>query len=148
MRASYAAHEQGYACEIYLDAKEKKYIDECGAANFIGIKENRYITPKSTSILPSITNNSLMRIAADMGLTVEQRPVPLEELDTFEEAGACGTAAVISPIGRIDDVDEGKSYLIAKEGKPGPVLTSLYERLRAIQYGDVADPYGWVTTLE
>ena len=89
-----------------------------------------------------------MRIAADMGLVVEQRPVPLEELLTFEEAGACGTAAVISPIGRIDDIEEGKSYLIAKEGKPGPVLTSLYERLRAIQYGDVADPYGWVTILE
>jgi len=148
MRASYAAHEQGYACEIYLDAKEKKYIDECGAANFIGIKGNSYITPKSTSILPSITNNSLMQIARDMGMTVEQRPVPEEELSTFEEAGACGTAAVISPIGRIDDVEQGKSYIIAKDGKPGPVLTSLYERLRAIQYGDVEDTYGWVTVVE
>lgn len=148
MKASCMAHEQGYACEIYLDAKEKKYIDECGAANFIGIKENRYITPLSSSILPSITNNSLMRIAADMGMTVEQRAVPEEEISTFEEAGACGTAAVISPIGRIDDVEKGVSYTIAKDGKPGPVLTKLYERLRAIQYGDVCDPYGWVTILE
>ena len=148
MRASYAAHEQGYSCEIYLDAKEKKYIDECGAANFIGIKGNSYITPKSTSILPSITNNSLMQIARDMGMTVEQRPVPEEELSAFDEAGACGTAAVISPIGRIDDVEQGKSYVIAKDGKPGPVLTELYHRLRAIQYGDVADPYGWVTVVE
>ena len=148
MKASCMAHEQGYACEIYLDAKEKKFIDECGAANFIGIKENRYITPLSSSILPSITNNSLMRIAADMGMTVEQRAVPEEEISTFEEAGACGTAAVISPIGRIDDVEKGVSYTIAKDGKPGPVLTKLYERLRAIQYGDVADPYGWVTILE
>lgn len=148
MRASHMAHEQGYACEIYLDAKEKKYIDECGAANFIGIKDNRYITPLSSSILPSITNNSLMQIARDMGMTVERRPVPEEELTTFEEAGACGTAAVISPIGRIDDIVNGKSYVIAKSGTPGPVLTELYHRLRAIQYGDVPDTYGWTTVVE
>ena len=89
-----------------------------------------------------------MRLANDMGMVVEQRPVPEEELATFEEAGACGTAAVISPIGRIDDIEKGVSYVIAKDGKPGPVLTELYNRLRAIQYGDVADPYGWVTGVE
>ena len=89
-----------------------------------------------------------MQIARDLGMTVEQRPVPLEELLEFEEAGACGTAAVISPIGRIDDVEQGRSYLIAKDGKPGPVLTDLYNRLRAIQYGDVPDKYGWVTIVE
>ena len=93
----------GYSCEFYLDAKEKKYIDECGAANFFGIKNNTYVTPLSTSILPSITNKSLMTLAEEMGLTVERRQIPEEELDTFEEAGACGTAAVISPIQRIDD---------------------------------------------
>ena len=147
LRASKEAHEAGYSAEFYLDAKEKKYIDECGTANFIGIKGNSYITPKSTSILPSITNRSLMQIARDMGMVVEQRPVPEEELSTFDEAGACGTAAVISPIGRIDDPVQGKSYIISKDGKPGPVLTALYERLRAIQYGDVADDYGWVTIL-
>ena len=89
-----------------------------------------------------------MRLAADMGMTVEQRQVPEEELATFDEAGACGTAAVVSPIGRIDDVENGISYQISKDGKPGPVLTELYTRLRAIQYGDVADSYGWVTVIE
>ena len=83
-----------------------------------------------------------------MGLKVEVRPVPEEELLTFEEAGACGTAAVISPIERIDDLETGKSYVFAKDGKPGPVLTELYNRLRAIQYGDAADDYGWVTIVE
>ena len=138
----------GYACEFYLDAKEKKYMDECGAANFFGIKDNTYITPKSTSILPSITNKSLMQLAEDMGMKVERRPVPEEELLTFEEAGACGTAAVISPIERIDDVENGKSYVIAKDGKPGPVCTKLYNKLRAIQYGDEPDTHGWVTVVE
>ena len=94
LRANKKAHDLGYSCEFYLDAKEKKYIDECGAANFFGIKDNTYITPKSSSILPSITNKSLMQLAEDMGIKVERRPIPEEELETFEEAGACGTAAV------------------------------------------------------
>lgn len=148
LRANKMAHDLGYSCEFYLDAKEKKYIDECGAANFFGIKDNTYVTPLSTSILPSITNRSLMQLAEDMGLKVEHRPIPEEELATFEEAGACGTAAVISPIERIDDLENKKSYVIAKDGKPGPISTKLYQRLRAIQYGDVADPYGWVTVLD
>lgn len=148
LRANQMAHEMGYTSEFYLDAKEKKYIDECGAANFFGIKDNTYITPKSTSILPSITNKSLMTLAEDMGLKVERRPIPEEELATFEEAGACGTAAVISPIQRIDDPETGKSYVISKDGKPGPISTKLYNRLRAIQYGDEPDKFGWVTVIE
>lgn len=148
LRANKMAHDLGYSCEFYLDAKEKKYIDECGAANFFGIKNNTYITPLSTSILPSITNRSLMQLAEDMGLKVERRPVPEEELATFEEAGACGTAAVISPIERIDDLENKRSYVIAKDGKPGPISTRLYQQLHAIQYGDVPDPYGWVTVLD
>lgn len=148
LRANKKAHDLGYSCEFYLDAKEKKYIDECGAANFFGIKNNTYVTPLSSSILPSITNRSLMQLAEDMGMKVERRPIPEEELQTFEEAGACGTAAVISPIERIDDLENKKSYVIAKDGKPGPISTELYHRLRAIQYGDVADPYGWVTVLD
>ena len=148
LRANKMAHDLGYSCEFYLDAKEKKYIDECGAANFFGIRDNTYITPLSSSILPSITNRSLMQLAEDMGLKVERRPVAEEELATFEEAGACGTAAVISPIERIDDLENKKSYVIAKDGKPGPISTALYQKLRAIQYGDVADPYGWVTVLD
>ncbi len=148
LRANKLAHDLGYSCEFYLDAKEKKYIDECGAANFIGIKDNTYVTPLSTSILPSITNRSLQQIAKDMGMKIEVRPVPEDELPTFEEAGACGTAAVISPIERIDDLETGKSYVFSKDGKPGPVCTKLYERLRAIQYGDEPDVYGWVTVLD
>lgn len=148
LRANKKAHDLGYSCEFYLDAKEKKYIDECGAANFFGIKNNTYITPKSTSILPSITNKSLMQLAEDMGIKVERRPIPEEELETFEEAGACGTAAVISPIQRIDDLENGKSYVISKDGKPGPICTKLYNKLRGIQYGDEPDTHGWVTIVE
>ncbi len=145
--ANKKAHELGYACEFYLDAKEKKYIDECGAANFFGIKDNTYITPKSTSILPSITNKSLMQVAEDLGMKVERRPIPEEELATFEEAGACGTAAVISPISRIDDVETGKSYVISKDGKPGPLSEKLYNHLRNIQYGIEEDKHGWTTVV-
>lgn len=148
LRANKMAHDLGYSCEFYLDAKEKKYIDECGAANFFGIKDNTYVTPKSTSILPSITNKSLIQLAQDMGLKVERRPVGEEELATFEEAGACGTAAVISPISKIDDLENKRSYVISKDGKPGPWSTKLYNKLRAIQYGDESDPYGWVTVLD
>jgi len=142
------AAELGYSNIFYLDAKEKKYIDECGAANFFGIKNNTYVTPKSESILPSITNKSLMVLAEEIGLKVEQRKVPVEELATFEEAGACGTAAVISPIERIDDYDTGLSYLFAKDGKPGPVSDKLYHKLQAIQYGDEPDKHDWVTVVE
>jgi branched-chain amino acid aminotransferase len=145
--AGQKAHELGYSNIFYLDAKEKKYIDECGAANFFGIKDNTYITPKSSSILPSITNKSLMVLAEEMGLKVERRAIPVEELATFEEAGACGTAAVISPIERIDDYDENKSYVFSKDGKPGPISEKLYNKLRSIQYGDESDTHGWVTIV-
>ncbi|WP_455611056.1 branched-chain amino acid aminotransferase, partial [Bacteroides sp.] len=148
LRASQEAHAAGYSAEFYLDAKEKKYIDECGAANFFGIKDNTYITPLSTSILPSITNKSLMQLAEDMGMKVERRPIAEEELSTLEEAGACGTAAVISPIERIDDPENNHSYIIAKDGKPGPVCMKLYNKLRGIQYGDEPDTHGWVTIVE
>lgn len=118
------------------------------AANFFGIKDNTYITPLSTSILPSITNKSLMQLAEDMGMKVERRPIAEEELSTLEEAGACGTAAVISPIERIDDPENNHSYIIAKDGKPGPVCMKLYNKLRGIQYGDEPDTHGWVTIVE
>ena len=146
--AGETAHQLGYSNVFYLDAIEKKYIDECGAANFFGIKNNTYITPKSTSILPSITNKSLMVLAEDMGMKVERRQIPVEELATFEEAGACGTAAVISPIERIDDYDEKKSYVFSHDGKPGPISEKLYKKLRGIQYGDEPDTHGWVTIIE
>jgi len=141
------AHEMGYSAVLYLDAREKKYIDECGPANFFGIKDNTYVTPDSHSILPSITNKSLMQLAASLGMKVEQRPVPVEELETFEEAGMCGTAAVISPIRRIDDLNENKSYVYSEDGEPGKICKTLYNKLRAIQYGDEPDNFGWVTII-
>ena len=142
------AHEKGYSAVLYLDSKEKKYIDECGPANFFGIRNNTYITPKSHSILASITNKSLMTLAEEFGMKVEYRQMPLEELSTLEEAGACGTAAVISPVSRIDDLDENKSYIFSKDGEPGPVCVKLYNKLRAIQYGEAEDKYGWMTIVE
>jgi hypothetical protein len=145
LRANHIAHEKGYACEFYLDAKEKKYMDECGAANFFGIKNNTYVTPKSTSILPSITNKSLMQLAEDLGMKVERRQIPEDELETFEEAGACGTAAVISPISYIDDLDTGKRYNFGE--KPGPISKHLYDTLRGIQYGTIEDKHGWTTVV-
>lgn len=148
LAANKMAHDAGYASEFYLDAKEKKYIDECGAANFFGIKDGKYITPKSSSILPSITNRSLQQLAKDLGMEVEVRPIPEEELSTFEEAGACGTAAVISPIRKIDDLENHKSYVISKDGKPGPWSEKLYKHLRAIQYGTEPDVHGWTTVIE
>jgi branched-chain amino acid aminotransferase len=146
--AGHIAHEKGYSAVLYLDSREKKYIDECGPANFFGIRNNTYITPESNSILPSITNKSLMTLAEDMGMKVERRPIPVEELSTFEEAGACGTAAVISPVSRIDDLDENKSYVFSPDGRPGTISERLYNRLRAIQYGDEPDRWEWTTVVE
>ena len=87
-------------------------------------------------------------MALDLGLQVECRQIPVEELAEMEEAGACGTAAVISPIGRIDDLEEEKSYVIAKDGKPGPISQKLYTKLRNIQYGIEPDTHGWITIVE
>lgn len=148
LAAGTLANSKGYAAVLYLDPKEKKYLDECGPANFFGIKGNSYITPKSDSILPSITNKSLMQLAEDTGMTVERRPVPVEELADFDEAAECGTAAVIAPLSQIDDLDTNKSYTFTTDNKPGAICVKLYNKLRAIQYGDEPDPYGWVTVID
>jgi branched-chain amino acid aminotransferase len=148
LRALIAAKEGGYSSAIFLDAKEKKYIDECGPANFFGIKGDKYVTPKSNSILNSITNMSLVDIAASMGMKPERRRIPVGELSTFSEAGACGTAAVITPIARIVDPDKNMVYEYCRDGKPGPVTMKLYNRLVAIQNGDEADEFGWMTVVE
>lgn len=142
------AHELGYSAVLYLDPKEKKYLDECGPANFIAIKNGVYITPASNSILPSITNKSLMQLAEDMGITVERRHIPLEELAEIQEAAACGTAAVASPVAEIDDLDTGVKYVVSKDGQPGPVVTALYNKLRAIQLGEEEDIHGWNTVID
>ncbi len=146
--AGHKAHELGYSAVLYLDPKEKKYLDECGPANFYAIKDGKYITPKSDSILPSITNMSLMDIARDMGIEVEQRPIAVEELAECSEAAACGTAAVCSPIGEIDDLDNGIKYVMSKDGKPGPVTTRLYNHLNAIRLGETPDTHSWNTIVE
>ncbi len=142
------AHSLGYSAVLYLDPKEKKYLDECGPANFFAIKDSKYITPASESILPSITNMSLQQLAKDLGIEVECRHIPLEELETIQEAAACGTAAVASPIAEIDDLDTGKKYIISKDGNPGPITTALYNKLRAIQLGEEDDIHGWNTIIE
>jgi branched-chain amino acid aminotransferase len=145
MDAGKIAKEQGFSAVLYLDSKEKKYIDECGPANFFGIKNNTYITPLSDSILASITNKSLMILAEEMGLKVERRKVRYEELADFEEVGACGTAAVISPIKGVYDADNDKWFKYGKNA--GPWSTRLYNKLRAIQYGDEPDNYGWIEVI-
>ena len=148
LTAGALAKEGGYSAVLYLDPKEKKYIDECGPANFFAVKGDTYITPKSGSILPSITNMSLQQIAKDLGMKVECRPILLEELAEMDEAAECGTAAVAAPISQVDDIDEGKSYVMSKDGNPGPWTTKLYNHLRAIQLGDEPDNHNWVTVLD
>lgn len=142
------AHELGYSAVLYLDPKDKLYLDECGPANFFAIKGNKYITPASDSILPSITNKSMRQLARDMGLEVEQRHIRVEELAEIDEAAACGTAAVATPIAEIDDLDSGKKYVISKDGNPGPVCTALYKRLTGVQLGEVEDVHGWNVVIE
>lgn len=140
------AHQLGYSNVLYLDPVERKYIEECGAANFFGIRDGLYVTPKSTSILPSITNKSLRRLAEDLGLKVEERRVPVDELAQFTECGACGTAAVISPICKIVDLDTDKVYDFGD--RVGEYSQKMYTMLQDIQYGRAEDKYGWTTVIE
>ncbi|MEC8024874.1 MAG: branched-chain amino acid aminotransferase [Myxococcota bacterium] len=142
MRSVGAAKHAGFDNVLYLDARESRYIDETGATNFFGIQsgdQHRYITPRSNSILASITNKSLMTIADDLGYLVEHRPIAVDELSSFDEAGACGTAAVITPIQEIVDSSGTYGYVA-----PGPVTRKLYDRLTGIQAGVMEDTHGWV----
>jgi branched-chain amino acid aminotransferase len=146
LRATIPAKKKGFNEVLYLDAKEKKYIDESGSSNFFGItKDKRYITPKSPSILPSVTNMSIKQIAKDDGFTVEERPIHVDELKTFVEAGAVGTAAVISPIGSITYRGEVIKYGDGKTA--GEMCVGLYKKLSGIQNGDIPDPYGWTEII-
>jgi branched-chain amino acid aminotransferase len=148
LRASARAKKNGFDEVLYLDAKEKKYIDESGATNFFGItKDGKYVTPGSETILPSITNMSIKQIARDMGITVEERDIPVEELPKFAEAGCCGTAAIITPVEAISWRNEMIQYLQPGE-VCGPVSKKLYDQLTGIQAGDVEDKYGWVHELK
>jgi len=146
IRASIAAKHKGFTEVLYLDAKEKKYIDESGPANFYGItKDGQYVTPASESILPSITNKSLLTLAEELGLRPVKRPIAVTELDDFTEAGCCGTAAVITPVGSITYRD--RKIVYSTDGRPGRWSTELYQKLRAIQLGDLPDKYGWLRTI-
>lgn len=144
-RGTEPAHAAGMDC-MFLDAATHQYIDECSAANFIGIRGNEYITPASTAILPSITNKSLMTLAEDAGMKVTRRAIPVEELALMDEAAACGTAAVISPIDKVIDPDNGITYTFG-DGTPGPVMTRLRQALLDIQYGRAEDKHGWCHTI-
>lgn len=148
MKSGQHAHDLGYASVLFLDPKEKKYLDECGPANFFAIKDGVYITPASESILPSVTNNSIMQLCRDSGIKVEERHITVDELSDVQETGACGTAAVISPVAEIDDLDTGVKYVISADGKPGPVSTELYNKLRRIQLGEEEDVHGWNTMID
>jgi branched-chain amino acid aminotransferase len=142
-----SAVKRGFADCIYLDPITHTKIEEVGAANFFGItKENKFVTPKSFSILPSITKYSLMHIAKEyLKMEVEERDVFIDNLDEFKEAGACGTAAVITPIGGIQY--KGKLHVFHSETEVGPVTKKLYEILCGIQFGDVDAPSGWIVEV-
>lgn len=142
------AKDAGYADCIYLDPLTHTKIDEVGAANFFGIThDNVFVTPISSSILPSITKKSLMYIAENyLDMRVEVRDVYINNLDELKEAGACGTAAVITPIGRIDYHD--KKHVFFSETEVGPVTKKLYDTLMGIQFGDIADPDDWITIID
>jgi branched-chain amino acid aminotransferase len=148
LKAGQRAHDEGFAASIFADSKTKQNIDEAGPANFFGIRDGKYITPDSGSILPSITNMCLREIAQELGLVVERRHVAINEIPTFEEAGACGTAAVISPIGMIQDRDSGECFQISKNGEAGPWSTKLYNYLTGVQYGEVEDKFNWCTIVD
>jgi len=146
VRASIRARERGFAEVLYLDAKHKRYIDESGPANFFAITaEDQYVTPQSDSILPSITNKSLVTLAEEFGLRPQRRPIDVEEIFGFREAGCCGTAAVITPVGSITYRERKAVY--SRDGRPGRWCAELYRRLTAIQVGDEPDKYGWVRTV-
>ena len=138
------AHEQGYDENVYVDSETRTCIEETGGANIIFIKGNTLITPKSDTILPSITRRSLLQVAKDyLGMEVEEREVKLTEIGEFEECGLCGTAAVISPVGKI--VDHGTEHTYAGFG---PKIQKLYDTLTGIQMGRIEAPEGWIKVIE
>ncbi|WP_025732461.1 branched-chain amino acid aminotransferase [Carnimonas nigrificans] len=141
------ANDRNFADCIYLDPETHTKIEEAGGSNFFGItRDNRFITPKSPSILPSITKYSLLELAKRQGLEVEEGDIFIDKLDGFAEAGACGTAAVITPIGGIQNGDHFHTFY--SESDVGPVTKALYDELVGIQYGDREGPEGWVVKVE
>lgn len=148
LHAIVQAHAEGYAENLYPDSATRTKVEETGGANIIFIKGNKFITVKSPSILPSITRRSLEYVAEHyLGLEVEEREIPLTELGEFEEAGLCGTAAVISPVGKI--VDHGREITFPSGmEKMGPTIQKLYDTLTGIQMGTVEAPEGWICKID
>ena len=149
LHAIVEAHEQGYAENMYLDSATRTKVEETGGANFLFVtKDGKVVTPKSSTILPSITRRSLVYVAKEyLGLEVEERPVYFDEVKDFAECGLCGTAAVISPVGKI--VDHGKEICLPSGmDEMGPVTKKLYETLTGIQMGRIEAPMGWIQVIE
>lgn len=142
------AKKAGFVDCLFLDPVEHKYIDEFSGANFYGItKEGQFVTPKSESILPSITKRSLLKIADEQGLNPIETKININtDLDNLVEAGAMGTAAVISPVGSL--TYNNKKYVFHSETEAGPITTKLYNTLTGIQFGDLEDKYGWIDQVE
>lgn len=140
------AKAAGYSDVVYLDPLRHEYIEELGSANFFGIThDGRFLTPKSPSILPSITKYSLLAIAEELGLQAEETEISIHDLDQFAEAGAMGTAAVISPVGSI--THEGHKHVFYSETEVGPWTQKLYDRLTSLQVGDSEDSFGWTVDV-
>ena len=149
LHAIVTAHKNGFDENMYLDPKTRTKVEETGGANFLFVtKDNKVVTPKSSSILPSITRRSLVYVAKEyLGLEVEEREVYFDELKDFAECGLCGTAAVISPVGKI--VDHGKEICMPSGmNEMGPVTKKLYETLTGIQMGRLEAPKGWLKVIE
>lgn len=142
------AHEQGYAENLYLDSATRTYVEETGGANVIFItKDNTVVTPKSDSILPSVTRRSLMYVAEHyLGLKVEERAIKFEEVKDFKECALCGTAAVLSPVGRIDNKDQ--SIFFEYNNGIGEISKKLYDTLVGIQMGTIEAPEGWIREVK
>jgi len=141
------AQKAGYPVELHLDAREHKWVEEFSTSNFVAVtKDGTYVTPKSSSILPSITNLTLQQLARDMGIPVEVRPIAFDEVESFAEVAACGTAVVITPVSQIERA--GYVYTTGPENRCGPVLEKLYHAVQGIQYGEQPDTHGWNLDVE
>jgi len=143
MLPNYLNKEAGYPISLYLDSETRSTIEEFSTSNFIGVNrsEKTYVTPKSTSVLPSITNKSLMQLASDAGYDVQQRDIPLDELDNFDEVIACGTAVIVTSVGKITHLGNDKTYTYSEEVPE--VTKMLYEKVKSIQFGESPDEHGW-----
>lgn len=142
------AHKKGFDENLYLDPASRTKVEETGGANFVFTKGNTFITPKSNSILPSVTRRSLEVVAKDyLGMEVEEREVFFDEVSSFDECGLCGTAAVISPVGTINDHGKDIVFPGSANGEMGPKVKALYDTLTGIQMGKIEGPEGWIVEI-